>query len=254
MTEQVTQSSIFTIRIPPQQKYMTRVRTAKGSLYFELLRASFFLIELLASIHLLVCIWYAWVNCRISICKKLYFKALHCNVPIIIFCSLWSCCYTLEVSSSTKDQDQLLIIQVLINLLKYHLMPKGCKDVIDDEVVSLSYSFTVAIYVRTFKDFVASTSPKTLLLRDYWFLFLLQSIIMQHRMSGTKVSYIYYEIVYEIRTNRLTAINAPASPLILPLFLRTCKRILMMMRKLSWTQEKKLSFRLKLAIISQDSL
>ena len=63
------------------------------------------------------------------------------------------------MSSSTKDQDQLLIIQVLINLLKYHLMPKGCKDVIDDEVVSLSYSFTVAIYVRTFKDFVASTSP-----------------------------------------------------------------------------------------------
>ena len=35
---------------------MTRVRTAKGSLYFELLGASFFLIELLASIHLLVCI------------------------------------------------------------------------------------------------------------------------------------------------------------------------------------------------------
>ena len=138
---------------------MTRVRTAKGSLYFELLGASFFLIELLASIHLLVCIWYAWVNCRISICKKLYFKALHCNVPIIIFCSLWSCCYTLEVSSSTKNQDQLLIIQVLINLLKYHLMPKGCKDVIDDEVVSLSYSYTVAIYVRTFKDLVASTSP-----------------------------------------------------------------------------------------------
>ena len=60
----------FTIRIPPQQKYMTRVRTAKGSLYFELLGASFFLIELLASIHLLVCIWYAWVNCRTCIFKK----------------------------------------------------------------------------------------------------------------------------------------------------------------------------------------
>ena len=71
-------------------------------------------------------------------------------------------------------------------------------------------------------------------------------------MSGTKVSYIYYELVYEIRINRLTAINAPARSLNHPLFLRTYKKILMM-KMLSWNQEKKLFFRLELVLTSKDS-
>ena len=47
---------------------------------------------------------------------------------------------------------------------------EGWKDVIDDEVVSLSYSYTVAIYVRTTKDLVASTSPISLPTRICWLL------------------------------------------------------------------------------------
>ena len=42
---------------------------------------------------------------------------------------------------------------------------EGCRDVIDNEVVSLSYLYTIAIYVRTRILLVASTSTSTLLSR-----------------------------------------------------------------------------------------
>ena len=79
--------SIFTIRIPPQQKYMTRVRTAKGSLYFELLGASFFLIELLC-FNTSACLYMIRLGkCRISIIQSCIQEALRCTL-LLIFLAL----------------------------------------------------------------------------------------------------------------------------------------------------------------------
>ena len=61
-----------------------------------------------------------------------------------------SCKYTFEVSYYIYfDRDQFLLLTSIDQSSEIPPYAEGYRDVIDDEVVSFSYSYTVVIYVRT---------------------------------------------------------------------------------------------------------
>ena len=106
---------------------MTRVWTTKGSLYFKLLGASFLLIELLFY-NTSACFVYDTLGKLqdLSFSKSLY-KVLRCRFQLKENCSLlkvykyfWG-----ELLHLFWSRSIFTFKQVLINLRKYRLMPKG---------------------------------------------------------------------------------------------------------------------------------
>ena len=107
-------------------QYMTRVRTAKGSLYQYCWGLPFFLLNCFSTKCICLFVYDTLGTTQELFTSKGYCKALHCADSLKFCCTCYLSCIQLGGKLlRIHNMDHQFLIQVLIYLRKYHPLSKG---------------------------------------------------------------------------------------------------------------------------------